>query len=67
MFKSQTAILPEAGPFALYTLIKVRQNHANVLQALKALPALIEEINQNQLGAELTLSLAFSKGFLGAA
>lgn len=63
MIKSQTAILPEAGPFALYTLIKVRQNHANVLQALQALPALIEELNQNQPGADLTLSLAFTKRF----
>ncbi len=63
MFKSQTAILPEAGPFALYTLLKVRQNHAHVLQELKALPALVEEINQNQPGAELTVSVAFSKGF----
>lgn len=35
MFKSQTAILPEAGPFALYTLLKVRQNHAHVCKRLR--------------------------------
>ncbi|MDE1514517.1 MULTISPECIES: Dyp-type peroxidase [Vibrio] len=63
MFKSQTAILPEAGPFALYTLIKVRQNVAQVLSALQALPQLVAEINQQQPGAELAISIAFSQSF----
>ncbi len=63
MSMSQTAILPEAGPFALYSLLKIRQNHAHVLQQLQALPAKIEQLNANQPGAQLTLSVAFTKAF----
>lgn len=59
----QSAILPEAGPFAQYTLLKVTQEHAAVLEQLQALPSLVEELNQQQPGAELTLSVAFSKSF----
>ncbi|NCO45649.1 MAG: deferrochelatase, partial [Vibrio sp.] len=40
MTQPQTAILPEAGPFALFSLLKVKQNPAHVLAQLKALPAL---------------------------
>lgn len=63
MSLAQTAILPEAGPFALYTLLKIKQNSAKVLAQLQSLPALVEELNQTQPGAELTLSIAFSKSF----
>ncbi|MGF1911070.1 Dyp-type peroxidase [Vibrio kasasachensis] len=59
----QTAILPEAEPFAHYTQVKVRQNAQQVLVKLQALPALITELNQQQPEAKLTLSIAFSYGF----
>ncbi|EGR0391027.1 TPA: Dyp-type peroxidase [Vibrio vulnificus] len=63
MSLAQTAILPEAGPFALYTLLKINHNPAKVLAKLQSLPALVEELNQSQPDAELTLSIAFSKSF----
>lgn len=59
----QSAILPEAGPFAQYTLLKVNQDAQGVLAQLKALPALVEELNAQQPGADLTLSIAFTKAF----
>ncbi|MEX0336534.1 Dyp-type peroxidase [Vibrio tubiashii] len=59
----QSAILPEAGPFAQYTLLKVNQNETKVLEQLQALPTLVEELNTQQPGAELTLSIAFTKAF----
>ncbi|EGQ8084816.1 Dyp-type peroxidase [Vibrio vulnificus] len=63
MSLAQTAILPEAGPFALYTLLKINHNPAKVLAQLQSLLALVEELNQSQPDAELTLSIAFSKSF----
>ncbi|BDP29735.1 Dyp-type peroxidase [Vibrio vulnificus] len=63
MSLAQTAILPEAGPFALYTLLKINHNPAKVLAQLQSLPALVEELNQSQPDAELRLSIAFSKSF----
>jgi len=59
----QSAILPEAGPFAQYTLLKVNQDAQGVLAQLQALPALVEELNAQQPGADLTLSIAFTKAF----
>lgn len=59
----QSAILPEAGPFAQYTLLKVSQNPQAVLEQLKVLPELVSELNAQQPGAELTLSIAFTKAF----
>ncbi|MDW1810807.1 Dyp-type peroxidase, partial [Vibrio sp. Vb2362] len=63
MSQAQTAIVPEAGLFALYTQLKVNQNRENVLEKLKALPKLVEELNITQPGAALTLSIAFTKSF----
>lgn len=63
MSHPQSAILPEAGPFAQYTLLKVNQNQAAVLEQLKALPQLVKELNAQQPGADLTLSIAFTKAF----
>ncbi|MBA5763696.1 Dyp-type peroxidase [Vibrio sp. 404] len=59
----QTAILPEAEPFAHYTQLKVRQNAPQVLAQLQALPALVAELNQQQPEAKLTLSIAFTHSF----
>jgi putative iron-dependent peroxidase len=61
MSNPQSAILPEAGPFAQYTLLKIKQNPQSVVDKLKALPQLVEELNQQQPGADLTLSIAFTK------
>ncbi|EKO3991497.1 Dyp-type peroxidase [Vibrio fluvialis] len=63
MSTPQSAILPEAEPFALYSILKIKHNHAQVLAQLQALPALVDEVNANQPGAELTLSVAFTKAF----
>ncbi|MDA0127444.1 Dyp-type peroxidase [Vibrio sp. MarTm2] len=63
MSNPQSAILPEAGPFAQYTLLKIKQNPQSVVEKLKALPKLVEELNQQQPGADLTLSIAFTKSF----
>jgi putative iron-dependent peroxidase len=63
MSNPQSAILPEAGPFAQYTLLKIKQNPQSVVDKLKALPQLVEELNQQQPGADLTLSIAFTKSF----
>ncbi|MFY2508012.1 Dyp-type peroxidase [Vibrio pectenicida] len=59
----QGAIVPEASPFAQYTLLKVKQNPAAVLEQLQSLPALVEELNAQQMGAELTVSIAFTRSF----
>ncbi len=63
MSNPQSAILPEAGPFAQYTLLKITQNPEAVLEQLQALPKLVEELNQTQSGASLTLSIAFTRSF----
>ncbi len=63
MSLAQSAIIPEAGPFALYVQLKVNQDHQNVLSQLQALPALVAEVNQSQPEANLHLSIAFSHGF----
>lgn len=63
MSLAQSAILPEAGPFALYTLLKVKRNAAKVLAELQSLPQKVETLNQSQPGANLTVSIAFSKAF----
>lgn len=63
MSHAQSAILPEAGPFALYTQLKVLKNESEVLAKLQSLPQLVDELNSNQPDAELTVSIAFTKRF----
>jgi len=63
MSQAQSAILPEAGPFALYTQLKVTKQAPEVLAQLQSLPKLVSELNDAQPGAELTVSVAFSKQF----
>lgn len=63
MSQAQSAILPEAGPFALYTQLKVTKQAAEVLAHLQSLPQIVNELNDAQPGSELTLSIAFSKQF----
>jgi putative iron-dependent peroxidase len=59
----QSAILPEAGPFAQYTLLNITNDTASVVKQLQTLPALVDELNAQQPGADLTLSIAFTKAF----
>ncbi len=59
----QSAIVPEAGPFALYTQLKVNSNSAEVLSSIQALPSLVDELNETQPGANMTVSIAFSHQF----
>ncbi|OEF23990.1 Dyp-type peroxidase [Vibrio rumoiensis] len=63
MSHPQTAITPEANPFSLHCLFKIKSNHEQVLAQFKALPTLIEELNTHQAGANLVLSTAFSHQF----
>ncbi|WP_117235151.1 Dyp-type peroxidase [Vibrio maerlii] len=63
MTQAQTAILPEAGPFALYVQLKLKSNPAQVLEALQALPSLVSELNETQPEANLTSSIAFAHQF----
>lgn len=63
MANYQSAIVPEAGPFALYIQIKVNSQPQKVIQQLKAIPTLVEELNESQPNADLTSSIAFSKSF----
>ncbi|MGF1739633.1 Dyp-type peroxidase [Vibrio profundum] len=61
MSTSQSAILPEAGPFALYSLLKIHQHPQKVLHALQALPNQVEQLNTRYVDANLHLSIAFTK------
>lgn len=61
MTNCQTAIVPEAGPFALYVQIKITSEPSYVVQQLKAIPKLVEDLNASQPGAQLTSSIAFSR------
>lgn len=59
----QSAIVPEAGPFALYVQLKITSEPQRVVDALKKVPALVDELNQKQPEADLTAAIAFSHGF----
>ncbi|NLS13215.1 Dyp-type peroxidase [Vibrio sp. SM6] len=59
MSLSQSAILPEAGAFALFAQFNIKSEPAHVLAQLQALPALVTELNGTQPNANLTLSVAF--------
>jgi putative iron-dependent peroxidase len=63
MSQCQSAILPEAGPFALFALFKVSKETQTVLDALKSLPQRVDELNSQQPGANLTMSISFTKSF----
>ncbi len=65
MTQHQSAIVPEAGPFALYVQLKVTSEPQKVIQTLKTVPQLVDELNNNQPGAELCSSIAFSKNLWG--
>ncbi|MCL9782543.1 Dyp-type peroxidase [Vibrio sp. S4M6] len=61
MLQPQSAILPEAGPFAQFTLIKINSHFDVVLEQLKSLTSLVDEVNQSQPEANVKLAIAFTK------
>lgn len=63
MSQTQSAIVPETGPFAVYAMFNVMGNHQQVLQTLQSIPALVDEINQQQPDAHLVVSVSFSRQF----
>ncbi len=63
MTQHQSAIVPEAGSFALYVQLKITSNAQKVMQTLKTVPQLVNELNHNQPEAELYSAIAFSKNF----
>lgn len=63
MSRPQLAITPEANPFSLNCLLKIRSNHENVLKHIKAIPQLVIELNEQQVGANLVSSIAFTHEF----
>ncbi|WP_104402052.1 Dyp-type peroxidase [Vibrio penaeicida] len=62
MSNPQTAIVPEGSPFALYSLFKITSEPQTVLSSLQTLPALVDEINQQQ-GANVKLTVSFTHQF----
>lgn len=63
MATPQSAILPEDPRFAQYTLLKVKGNEQQVIAQLKTLTTLVAELNKEQVGANLYLSIAFAANF----
>lgn len=66
MAVSQPAIVAEAGPFALYTVLKVTGAVSDVLAQCRALHSLVDEINAQQPGADLKAAVSFSPAFCAA-
>ena len=63
MATAQPLILPEAGPFALYVVIKATGDSQALVKRCQQVHALVDEINDQQPGAELRASVAFGKTF----
>ncbi|MDD1792570.1 Dyp-type peroxidase [Enterovibrio makurazakiensis] len=66
MAVSQPAIVADAGPFALYTVLKVTGSSSTVLQQCRAIHSLVDDINANQPGANLKAAVSFSAAFCQA-
>lgn len=63
MAVSQPAIVADAGPFALYTVLKVKGSASAVLAQCRSVHALVEDINAKQPDAELKAAISFSPAF----
>ncbi|MGF1763646.1 Dyp-type peroxidase [Aliivibrio kagoshimensis] len=61
-FSSQSAILPNAGPFALYVTFNVKSAEQQVLQQLQQLPKLVDDLNSQQADANVNVAISFSHG-----
>ncbi|MBL4830217.1 MAG: Dyp-type peroxidase [Aliivibrio sp.] len=59
-FSSQSAILPNAGSFALYVTFNVKNAEQHVLQQLQLIPSLVDDLNKQQDGANLNVAISFS-------
>lgn len=60
---AQPAILPEAGPFALYVVMKVVGDKRAVVEQCQGLHKSLAALNEQQPGADLRASVAFGKSF----
>ncbi|MGR5130169.1 Dyp-type peroxidase [Photobacterium swingsii] len=60
---AQPAIIPSAGPFALYVVMKVIGDKHAVLEQCKRLHSVVESLNTQQIDANLRASVAFGKAF----
>lgn len=60
---AQPAILPEAGPFALYVVMKVVGDKRAVLQQCQSLHQSLTMLNEQQADANLRASVSFGKSF----
>lgn len=60
---AQPAIIPEAGPFALYVVMKVIGDKQAVLEQCKRLHSVVDSLNTQQIDANLRASIAFGKSF----
>ncbi|OAN13922.1 deferrochelatase [Photobacterium jeanii] len=60
---AQPAIIPDAGPFALYVVLKVVGDKQAVLDQFKQVHTLVSSINTQQTDANLRASVAFGKDF----
>lgn len=63
MSQPQMAIAPDANRFAKFAVLKINQEAGQVLAALKNLPHLVEQVNQDEPGAALVSSISFSHSF----
>ncbi|CZF83127.1 Dyp-type peroxidase [Grimontia marina] len=63
MAVSQPAIVADAGPFALYTVLKVNGSASDVLAQCRALHSLVDDINALQPDADLKAAVSFSSAF----
>ena len=63
MPQPQSAILPEANPFALFVVMNVHDQTEQVLRQCQSLQQVIDNLNAEQLGANLTITVAFGKTF----
>ncbi|MGR5144251.1 Dyp-type peroxidase [Photobacterium sp. DNB23_23_1] len=63
MATAQPLILPEAGPFALYVVMKATGDNKALIERCQQVHTLVDEINSQQPDAELRASIAFGKTF----
>ncbi len=60
MTTPQSAIIPDAGAFALYVQMNIVEDVMAVISELKQLPTLVAQLNVENPEASLNLSIAFS-------
>ena len=63
MLLSQSAIVADPSPFALFVLFNVTGSYSAVARQCSLLHALVNEVNENQPGANIKAALSFSPSF----